>query len=54
MKRMPFTAAGLLLIAIATVLADSENIIIPIMIMAVGAFLAMTGKKRGEQDEQDY
>ena len=54
MKRMPFTAVGLLLMAVGTVLADSEVILIPIMIVAVGAFLVMTGKKRGEQDEQDY
>lgn len=54
MKRMPFTAVGLLLMTVGTLLADSEMILIPIMIMAVGAILAMTGKKRGEQDEQDY
>ena len=52
MNKMPFTAAGLLLMAIGTVLADSQNIWIPIMIMAAGALLTMTGKKRGEQDEQ--
>ena len=54
MKRMTFTSIGLLLIALATTLADSENLLIPIVIMATGALFALLGKKRGEQDEQDY
>lgn len=54
MKRMTFTSIGFILMAIATTLADSECLLIPIAIMTVGALLALYGKKRGEQDEQDY
>ncbi len=54
MKRMTFTGIGLLLMAIGTVLADSECILIPIAFMTVGAAFALCGKKRGEQDEQNY
>lgn len=51
MKKMKFTAAGLLLIFLASTMADSEKLIIPIVIMAAGAALVLIGKKRGEQNE---
>ena len=51
MKKTRFTNAGLLLLFLGSTLGDSENLLVPLLIMATGAALVLIGKKRGEQNE---
>lgn len=51
MKNTRFTCAGILLLFLGSTLGDSENLLVPLLIMATGAALVLIGKKRGEQNE---
>lgn len=51
MKKIKFTSAGILMIFIGSTMGDSENLLAPLLIIAVGAALVLIGKKRGELNE---
>lgn len=51
MKRSTFTAAGAMVIFMASTMADSENLLLPMALVLIGAVLVMIGKRRGEADE---
>lgn len=51
MKMKKTAAAGIMLVFIGSTLADSENLLVPLLIIAVGAALVLIGKKRGELNE---
>lgn len=51
MKRSTFTAAGAMVIFTASTFADSENLMLPMALVIIGAILVLIGKRRGEADE---
>lgn len=46
------TKLGLIFVSLGAMMGDSECLVIPLIVIAIGIALVKAGKRRGEQDEE--